>query len=361
MTQKKFTVLAIDGGGIRGILAAKFLASMEAELQRQGKEPRLRHHFDLICGTSTGSIIALALALDIPAQDIVELYRNNARRIFCKRSFGWVWSKYSRKPLERLVREVYRRKGTVDPCIIDLETRVCIPAYDLLTAAPRVFKTPHAPQLFRDQHIPAYMAALASAAAPTYFNPYTSSYPDILTGAEEQFQLKVDGGVFANNPALTGLIEAHRGLGVDLKNIRLLSIGTGRSTYSESRQRSFWGIFPKPWGRLYWLRKTRLLDMFMQAQSQATDFMVQILSGGVGAVKTSLFLYERVSVELGAQVKLPLDTKRKRNIKVLEEYGSREFQKQGTRIIQAFIDGNSYRNYTPPTYTRHQPNPSANG
>ncbi|MEO8589561.1 MAG: CBASS cGAMP-activated phospholipase [Flavobacteriales bacterium] len=357
MPDKKFTVLSIDGGGIRGILAAEFLAEMEARLQQDGKSPRLREHFDLICGTSTGSIIALALALDIPAQTIVDLYRNNARAIFCKRSFGWIWSKYRSRALEALVRKTFQGEDKTDPRLIDLKTRVCIPAYDLLAATTRVFKTPHHPQFHIDLHIPAYMVAMASSAAPTYFNPYSSSYANLQSGAETPFDLKVDGGIFANNPSLIGLTEAHRGLGHKLEEIRLLSIGTGHSTFSEGRRRIVWGLFPKPWGRFYWMRKARVLDLMMQAQAQSIHFNIDILSGGVGAVKNYIFPYERISVDLGSNLKLPLDTKGKRKIRTLVQLGHRAFQTYGAKVIATFIDDNNFRDYTPPVRPTTKPTP----
>lgn len=92
-----FKILSIDGGGIRGMMPARLLSELEDELTREGKNPRLCDYFDLICGTSTGGIIALGLALGMPAQDVLKLYRDNASNIFKKKTLrlGFFNSIYS--------------------------------------------------------------------------------------------------------------------------------------------------------------------------------------------------------------------------------------------------------------------------
>ncbi len=81
--EEQFKILSIDGGGIRGVFPAMLLANYEAELKAKGVEKwQVYQNFDLICGTSTGGIMAIALALGIPAKEIYELYLNNADTIF---------------------------------------------------------------------------------------------------------------------------------------------------------------------------------------------------------------------------------------------------------------------------------------
>src|SRR5690606_31861853 len=89
MKNKKFKILSIDGGGIKGVFPALFLTLLEDELKnRSDRKTQIYHHFDLITGTSTGGIIAIALALGIPAKEIYQLYIDNARKIFSgKKSF----------------------------------------------------------------------------------------------------------------------------------------------------------------------------------------------------------------------------------------------------------------------------------
>src|SRR3954468_9554581 len=80
----KFKILSIDGGGIRGLIPAKVLAELERELHLIEPTKKLYEHFDLICGTSTGAILAIAIGLGIPAADLVEFYKKNATSIFPK-------------------------------------------------------------------------------------------------------------------------------------------------------------------------------------------------------------------------------------------------------------------------------------
>lgn len=70
-----FKILSIDGGGIRGIIPAKILSLIEEKLNQEGKENQICDYFDLICGTSTGGIIAIGLALGMRASDILSLYK----------------------------------------------------------------------------------------------------------------------------------------------------------------------------------------------------------------------------------------------------------------------------------------------
>lgn len=84
-----FTILSIDGGGIRGVIPATFLALLEEQLKREGKAAKTSDYFDLICGTSTGGIIAIGLALGMPAAVILSLYRDHAAEILPHP--WWVW------------------------------------------------------------------------------------------------------------------------------------------------------------------------------------------------------------------------------------------------------------------------------
>lgn len=347
---KKFSVLSIDGGGIRGVFAAAYLAEIEAELARIGKPARLWEHFDLICGTSTGGIIALGLGLGIPAQKLADLYMTNAQSIFHWFRLGWISAKHGRSKLQELVREAYRLPdGAGDACLQHMHTRVCVPCYDLLLGKPRILKTPHTEQLLRDRHIPAYQVALATAAAPTYFSPYCSEYPDLFDGRSHEFNQKVDGGVFANNPALVGLVEAHRGLDHALADVRVLSVGTGYVEYTEPTTKLFWGAVPRPWGRLPWLRGGRITDLLLQAQSQHVDEVMCVLAGGVGANKVPVFDYRRVQTRLSSRLGLALDSRSPTKLRKLSELAKYEYQRGGSAVMTVFMDGNNHHDYQPPS------------
>jgi len=193
MKKKTCRVLCIDGGGIRGIFPAKFLAELEGELTARGNEKQqVFQHFDLITGTSTGGILAIGLALGIPAIKLYQLYRENARKIFgSKRGIlkQLQYSAHDRGHLEMLLQEEFRAvNGGVDPRLGDCKTGVCVPVYDLMEGRASMLKSRYHSAFNRDYHIPAYQAALATEAAPTFFDPYTSGYTDLKRNLPDLFQ-----------------------------------------------------------------------------------------------------------------------------------------------------------------------------
>lgn len=87
---KKFKILSIDGGGIRGLIPAKVLAELEAELLKDDPNKKLYEHFDLICGTSTGAILAIGISLGISAKELAKFYEDNAKIIFPRFVFRFI-------------------------------------------------------------------------------------------------------------------------------------------------------------------------------------------------------------------------------------------------------------------------------
>src|SRR5579859_7583311 len=256
---KPFKILSIDGGGIRGIYPAMLLANLEAELTARGlAKTKIWEHFDLITGTSTGGIIALSLALGVPAKEVGALYLENASRIFGRKKWfipgQIIYSSYKRDFLETLIRTTFQHaSGGVDPRLKDCKTNVCIPIYDILEGRPSVLKNNYHSAFVRDYHIPAYQAAMATSAAPTYFDPYSSTYKD-LKDIDQVFSNKVDGGVFANNPSLLAITEAQKAFEQPLSNLRVLSLGTGSQKFVD-------GCTRKTWGLLYWIaRRKRIIE-----------------------------------------------------------------------------------------------------
>lgn len=208
-TDRDFRVLSIDGGGIKGIFAAALLARLESTyLGGHG----LAGHFDMIAGTSTGGIIAIALALGLPAADILDLYLSRGADIFPRRrDFGLVRPAY--KP-DVLHAELRRRFG--DRILGDAVTRLCIPSADGKHGDVAVFKTPHHPNFARDWTMPAVDVALATSAAPTFLRVHqTGGY------------YFIDGGVWANNPAMIAVVDALSCFTIERRQIRMLSLGGG--------------------------------------------------------------------------------------------------------------------------------------
>ena len=171
MTQDRaFNILALDGGGTRGIYSAQLLASIE-----QDTGAPVRECFNLIAGTSTGSIVAGAAAAGIPMTDVVKLFEEEAPRIFRRRWLGsfHVRSKYPRRPLERVIRSCVS-----DLTLGEISTPLMIMGSDISTGGVHVFKSRYPKELgesyVRDSDVALADAILASCAAPTYFDPYRS-------------------------------------------------------------------------------------------------------------------------------------------------------------------------------------------
>lgn len=256
-------VLSVDGGGIRGVIPAMVLANLE---ERTGKHTA--ELFDLIAGTSTGGIIALALTVPGPggkprwtANDLVDLYLTEGPRIFhhsigrmLETGLGLLDEKYDATPLEQSL-QTYLGEAKISQALTD----VLVTSYDLEHRKPFFFKSDRARDvaqhdwLMRD-------AARATSAAPTYFEP------EKLTGDGTTFAL-CDGGVFAANPAMCAYAEARR-RHPDAQ-IRMLSLGTGQLTrplhYDEV----------KGWGLIQWARP--LFDVVFDGVSDATEYELEQL------------------------------------------------------------------------------------
>lgn len=259
MSDETFKILSIDGGGIRGIYPAKYLADLEDDIG----EPICRY-FDLITGTSTGGIIAIALGLEIPASQILELYRNSGEAIF-----GQPFH------LGPLFKPKYRNQALLDTLISnfgelllgDSKCYLCIPAIDLSTGNTKVYKTRHSDDLVTDWTIPAWKVAAATSAAPIFFPAFPIDDHDA----------KVDGGLWANNPSLVGVTEAFR-LGHSREEIRVLSIGTGITQFhmdpATAMQAGLFQWFCSMFGFLRTLglcKGNTLSELTLSVQSQAVD------------------------------------------------------------------------------------------
>lgn len=336
MEEKKFKILSIDGGGIKGIYPAKFLSLIESQLKnREDGKSKIHQHFDLITGTSTGGIIAISLALGIPAEEIFNLYMENAKAIFGrKKNFlcQVLNSSHDRTHLENLVRKKFKEVlGGKDPRLKDCKTHVAIPIYDLIRGNPSVLKTPYHENFVRDFHIPAYQACMATSAAPTYFNPYSGGYKN-LSGLEVDFSNKVDGGVMANNPTMVGYIEALKAFKVKQENLEILSIGTGHRKFTEGGNQKNFGLY-------YWMKKggrKRLIELFMQSQSQLVDNYMSLLVNGIDKTEKEKpnFIYDRLDTELTNDNLIPLDETNRMKLKNFAELASVEFQYKHSVIMK---------------------------
>lgn len=199
MSDSNFRILSIDGGGVRGYLAASILANIEEYINEQrGENIPLGQRFDLITGTSVGGLIGLGLALGHSAADLRDLLfrlvpkvfgaenrRSRIRQVFNPR--------YGAKALEEELATIFEKKT-----LADLKTDVCITSVALIDAKPRLHKTDYFIRNRGRLDEPLINIAMATAAAPTYFPARTTKYSANL----------VDGGLVANNPSVIGIIDA---------------------------------------------------------------------------------------------------------------------------------------------------------
>jgi hypothetical protein len=200
-------VLSIDGGGIRGLIPAVVCRYIE----EQAEEP-IHQLFDLIAGTSTGGIIAMALALPpsgTPASDLVKFYENDGPRIFSHPRRGWRHyfskPKFSNDPLREIVKKQFG-----DATIRNALKDVLVTSYDIkysehfiisrrLAIKELALAKAKDPIAGKHDGYPMWQVAMATSAAPTYFSP------SVLDD-----RVLIDGGIVANNPACLALAEAHQ-------------------------------------------------------------------------------------------------------------------------------------------------------
>nr|WP_314739409.1 CBASS cGAMP-activated phospholipase [uncultured Haemophilus sp.] len=210
---KPFKILSLSGGGYRGLYTATVLNKLENHIKKSNPSDCIANHFDLIAGTSIGGIIALAIAHEIPVENIAEIFKIKGKEIFKKQStlnLGIAKAKYNSNNLKIILDEWFQ-----DKVIGDLKHSVVIPSVNYNTGMPVIFKTPHHPNFNRDCDLKIVDVALATSAAPTYFKRHNIS--------ESEY---IDGGIFANSPALIGLHEAEIFFEKPIDDIKILSIGT---------------------------------------------------------------------------------------------------------------------------------------
>jgi patatin-like phospholipase/acyl hydrolase len=255
-------ILAIDGGGIRGIIPAVILSEIQ---KRLGTD--LNKVFDLISGTSTGGIIALGIGTacnggqPYSADQLLEFYVKNGPSIF-KKNFltperELILPKYSPDSLEATLEKLFGAaefQAALTPLLIS--------SYDLQSQLPFFFKS-HKIAAQPNYNWRLVSIARATSAAPTFFPPL-----HLVRGAEDY--ALVDGGVYVNNPAMGAYAEA-RTIYPDAKEFVIVSAGTG------NRQDQIQFSRVKDWGLLGWAKE--IVPVFMDSVSEAVDFELNVMPG----------------------------------------------------------------------------------
>lgn len=243
-----FRILALDGGGLRGTFTAAVLAKWD-DMLKAGGGNQLVKHFDLVAGTSTGAILAIGLGLGLTPLEILEFYRTQGPMIFPKdrRLRHWLRSKHESSGLRSTLESVFGSKRLQNSCC-----RLVLPTVRAIHGEAEAIVTAHSPDRTGFSSISAVDAALASAAAPTYFDEAVVDSP-IAPGSY------LDGGIWANNPVLPAIAEAVRHLRIPLDRIDVLSVGTmgNEMDFTESLGK----------GKMGWAPTS--IDLFFAAQEHA--------------------------------------------------------------------------------------------
>lgn len=275
---KMSRILSLDGGGIRGLMSCIWLTGVEDALQKAGK-PALLKHFDLLAGSSTGAMIACALASGRSAENIADLYRDQRHVIFpgmvdrlwsrATRTFtqGVSAPKYGPEGLEKVLKKVFGRTT-----FGQLKAPLLVTSYDTLSRKPVMFKNFEA----RHRGLPVWEVCRASSAAPTYFPAHGMT-------VEGKPRSLIDGGVVANNPTACAIAEAMRkDARVDNSHdLVVLSVGTGERTRSISLESA------REWGALEWA--IPIIDVLFDGNSESVDYIArQLVGDGYFRLQTEL-------------------------------------------------------------------------
>lgn len=277
-----FKILSIDGGGIRGVYPAHILKCFEEKLGINFLES-----FDMIAGTSTGSIIAAGVACDIRASEMVSMYREHGADIFKKRKSKIPFKKesvatklmlesvYDCASLSAVLKSVFQEIK-----LGDITKPLILPATDIGNGGVHVFKSAYDTSFLRDKFVRIRDAVQASCSAPTFFDPHKV----------DEYLLS-DGGLWANNPALAAVIDAQKRLGIPYDDIQVVSIGTGHSKVAYGlKHQGGWG-FASGW------KHKAFINFMLSLQSQSA----------LNYLKLHLKPEQILRIDFESDTELPLD------------------------------------------------------
>lgn len=326
-----FRILCLDGGGIRGVMPARILQKIEQQLGSPLKE-----HFDLIAGTSTGSILAAGIALEKSPEELLNLYKVNGLKIFPYQNlfspkrlplilkYGISAPKFSDEGLIAVLQEQFGdtkfsdittdSEGAMD------DLKVLIPSYDTQSRNPVIFKSWSGDRWYAD--VPVWEICLCSASAPTYFPAHR------IEKDGKDYSL-IDGGVCANNPVSCALAEAIKLLRQSsnqssadvVSQIKIISIGTGDPASSIPWEQV------RGWGLIQW--GLHIADVFMDAPPDVHRYVAeQIIGNESNYIRLQLPLKESL---------LTIDDARESNLQALLKQTDAYLNQQQERL-EKFLD-----------------------
>ncbi len=340
---KKACILSIDGGGIRGVIPGVILQAIETKLQEASgnNDARLADYFDLMAGTSTGGILTcIYLTPDengkpkYSAEEAVGMYFKRGGDIFDVslgqkiRSLGGVIDeKYPSKNMNEALTEYFgdvKLSELIRPCLIT--------SYDIRNRKAHFFKRHRASSEIKDYYV--RRVARATSAAPTYF---PVALVESLAGAAHPL---VDGGVFANNPAMCGYAEA--------RNIDFNALTPGKPTEPEANEMMVVSISTgsvkepyyydkaKDWGMVQWIQP--LIHIMMSGNSETVDYQLRKLFDS----ENSDGAYHRLHPGL-YNASHEMDDASPKNLQALKEAGLQYIEANNERldtIVQQLLANN---------------------
>ena len=296
-----FNILSLDGGGIRGLVTTIILESLENKLQKYEPHKPLADYFDVIAGTSTGSLIACALAKGLNAKEIKNFYIQNSQNIFPRNKIlinsilnlirlGTSKPIYSDEGLRGLLKYIF---GNLK--FGELTKPTIVTSYDTYNRQAVIFKNTK----IAHQDIPIWEICCASSSAPVGFPGYEMKNETFLEDWQSKGYLipensgipLIDGGVFANNPALCAIAERLRwnkklpnspkwramlAENIYQKDIVVASFGTGQHVKQIGVKQV------KQWGALEWLNPRQdlpLLDVLFDGAGDAVCYIAEQIIG----------------------------------------------------------------------------------
>ncbi|RWR89999.1 patatin-like protein 2 [Cinnamomum micranthum f. kanehirae] len=346
---KMFTVLSIDGGGLRGIIPGTILAFLESQLQElDGKDVRIADYFDVIAGTSTGGLVTTMLAAPdknnrpmFAAKDIKQFYLENGPKIFPHSGCGVLDTiknlfraisgpKYDGKYLHSKVQQLL---GNLK--IQDTLTDILVPTFDIKLFQPTIFTTYEA-RINSSKNALLSDVCISTSAAPTYLPAHYFETKD-HKGNVRDFNL-IDGGLTANNPTM--LVVSHITKQIHLKNkdyssiesvncrnFLVISLGTG----SPKQEHKFTAEKASKWGVLGWLYNggtTPLIDSFSQGSADMVDIEASVFFQALHCEKNYLRIQDDTLVGNASKV----DVSTRENLLNLVEIGGNLLKKPVSRV-----------------------------
>lgn len=281
--ERPYRVLSLDGGGMRGIYTGAFLARLTDQYARIRGEPALDlgRGFDLITGASTGAIVGCALAVGQPMADVVALYRKHGPKIFPHRIAGKVSAIYRATQGSRFVREGDKAlRSALQTVLGDITMVDVFDGRGISLSIPAVLMSEHRAWVFkktpmsgvRDDRYPLVDVCMATTAAPIYRSLAAIADPSTPGGPQQVF---ADGGLWANNPIMVGLVDALTIAAPD-RPIEIFSLGTcprpeGDHLDAESAHQSM----------LDWSLGADVAPLSISAQEFAFDHMARLLANAI--------------------------------------------------------------------------------